>query len=180
MLFRSILEACHWVTELSKLHNWDIKNSLNVGLIEGGRGVNTIADYACFKFEGRSHDIKFFDEIKATMDRLQENLHVAGIKVKIEEIGCRPPLVLNEKSALLRDLFEESKKEIGVEYDWESAGGVSDGNFLGILGVGVVDAVGPVGGDAHSRDEFLRIDTVEERINIAKSVIQKMLDRGII
>ena len=67
---------------------------------------------------------------------------------------------------------------MGVEYDWESVGGVSDGNFLGILGV--VDAVGPVGGDAHSRDEFLRIDTVEERINIAKSVIQKMLDRGII
>ena len=57
----------------------------------------------------------------------------------------------------MRDLFEESKKEIGVEYDWESAGGVSDGNFLGILGVGVVDAVGPVGGDAHSRDEFLEL-----------------------
>ena len=176
----AILEACHWVTELSKLHNWDIKNSLNVGLIEGGRGVNTISDYACFKFEGRSHHIEFFDEIKSTMDRLQKNPHVAGIKVKIEEIGCRPPLVLNEKSALLRDLFGESKKEMGVEYDWESAGGVSDGNFLGILGVGVVDAVGPVGGDAHSRDEFLRVDTVEERINIAKSVIQKMLDRGII
>lgn len=99
----AIVEAAHWVGEISKLHNWDIKNSLNVGLIE-----------------------------------------------------------------------------VGIRYDWEVAGGCSDGNFLGILGVGVVDAVGPVGGEAHSKNEYLDISTVEERINLAKSVVRKMIDRKII
>lgn len=99
----AIVEAVHWVGEISKLHNWDIKNSLNVGLIE-----------------------------------------------------------------------------VGIRYDWEVAGGCSDGNFLGILGVGVVDAVGPVGGEAHSKNEYLDISTVEERINLAKSVVRKMIDRKII
>lgn len=99
----AIVEAVHWVGEISKLHNWDIKNSLNVGLIE-----------------------------------------------------------------------------VGIRYDWEVAGGCSDGNFLGILGVGVVDAVGPVGGEAHSKNEYLDISTIEERINLAKSVVRKMIDRKII
>lgn len=176
----AIVEAAHWVGEISKLHNWDIKNSLNVGLIEGGSGVNIVPDYACFKFEGRSHQVEFFETIRETMKKLQENPKVEGIKVKIKEIGYRPPLVLNNKSALLRDLFDESKKEMGIRYNWEVAGGCSDGNFLGILGVGVVDAVGPVGGEAHSKNEYLDISTVEERINLAKSVVRKMIDRKII
>lgn len=173
----AILEASRWVTEISKLHNWDIKNSLNVGLIEGGSGVNIVPDYACIKFEGRSHQVEFFETIRKTMEDLKANPLVDGIKVEIEEIGYRPPLVLNDKSATLRNLFDESKAEMGIKYDWEVAGGCSDGNFLGVLGVGVVDAVGPVGGEAHSKNEYLDISTIEERINLAKAVVRKMIDR---
>lgn len=176
----AILEASRWVTEISKLHNWDIKNSLNVGLIEGGSGVNIVPDYACIKFEGRSHQVEFFETIRKTMEELKANPLVEGIKVELEEIGYRPPLVLNDKSATLRDLFDESKAEMGIKYDWEVAGGCSDGNFLGVLGVGVVDAVGPVGGEAHSKNEYLDISTIEERINLAKAVVRKMIDRKII
>lgn len=176
----AIVEAAHWVGELSKLHNWSIKNSLNIGLIEGGSGVNIVPDYASFKFEGRSHQIEFFEKIRKTMEELQANPKVDGIKVKIEEIGYRPPLILNDKSALLRSLFDECKKEMGIKYNWEIAGGCSDGNFLGVLGVGVVDGVGPVGGDAHSKNEYLDISTIEERIDLAKNVIRKMIDRQII
>ena len=46
------------------------------------------------------------------------------------DVYKRQPLVLNDKSTLLRDLFDESKKEMGIKYDWEVAGGCSDGNFL--------------------------------------------------
>ena len=63
------------------------------------------------------------------MEDLQGNQKVVGIRVNVEEIGYRPPLVLNDKSTLLRDLFDESKKEMGIKYDWEVAGGCSDGNF---------------------------------------------------
>ena len=174
------LECANWIVELRKLHNWDIKNSLNVGLMEGGIGVNTISDRATIKFEGRSHDLKFFDSIKEKMEYLLKNPLVEGVKVEIEEIGYRPPLVLNEKSALLKDIFDEVKGEMGVYYDWESVGGVSDANFLGILGVGVIDAVGPVGGGGHTKDEYLEIDTVEERINIVRNVIIKMMEKKII
>ena len=114
------------------------------------------------------------------MEDLKVNPLVDGIKVEIEEIGYRPPLVLNDKSATLRNLFDESKAEMGIKYDWEVAGGCSDGNFLGVLGVGVVDAVGPVGGEAHSKNEYLDISTIEERINLAKAVVRKMIDRKII
>ena len=87
---------------------------------------------------------------------------------------------MNDISATLRNLFDASTAEMGIKYDWEVAGGCSDGNFLGVLGVGVVDAVGPVGGEAHSKNEYLDISTIEERVNLAKAVVRKMIDRKII
>lgn len=171
----AILAATYWIQEISKLHNWEIKNSINVGVMEGGTGVNIVSDYASFKFEGRSFDLKFFEQIKQTLKELEEKEVVKGIKVKINEIGYRPPLVVNDRTNLLINLFEESKNELGIKFDWETVGGCSDGNFLGVLGLGVVDGIGPIGGNVHSKDEYLEVNSIEERINLVKKVITKLI-----
>lgn len=173
----SILEAAHWITEISKLHNWEIKNSINVGIIEGGVGVNIVPDYAAIEFEGRSHNLEFFNEIEDKIKELEKNPVVKGIKINIERGGFRAPLVLNEKSELLKNIFDESKKELNIQCDWEIAGGCSDGNFLGVLGVGVIDGLGPIGGEAHSKREYLEVSSIKERIELVKKVIRKMIER---
>jgi len=171
----AVLEASNWVVQLSKLHNWEIKNSINVGIIQGGTGVNVVADYALIKFEARSHDIGFFDQINKKIQELKENPIVEGIQVKTSEIGYRPPFVPNENSQKLREYFDESKETLGINYEWEVVGGCSDGNFLNILGVGVVDGLGPVGGEAHTFKEYLDLTSVEDRINVAKKVVEKIM-----
>ncbi|MGF6906554.1 M20 family metallopeptidase [Fusobacterium sp. PH5-44] len=171
----AIVECAHWITEITSLNNLELKNTINVGVIEGGMGVNVVPDYASMKFEGRSHEIGFFDEIKKKLDELTANPVVKGVKVKITEIGYRPPFVPNERGIRLREMFDECKKEMGISYDWEIVGGVSDGNFLSILGVGVVDGLGPTGGDFHNKNEYLIISSIEERINLAKNVVRKII-----
>lgn len=171
----AIVEASRWVLEISKLQDLSIGNSINVGVIQGGFGVNTVPDRAVIKFEGRSHDIKHFENIMKTINELKSNPYVPGIEVEAKEIGYRPPLVLNEKSKELLNRFENVKSEMDIKSEWEKTGGGSDANFLGILGVGVLDGVGPVGGNSHEASEYLDLSTVEERIEMVKKVIRTFL-----
>ncbi|MGL5950779.1 MAG: M20 family metallopeptidase [Cetobacterium sp.] len=171
----AIVEASRWVLEISKLHNLEIGNSINVGIINGGFGVNTVPDKAFIKFEGRSHDIKHFDNIEKVLNNLNSNPYVDGIEIEIKEIGHRPPLVLNELSKVLLNKFDIAKAELGVKADWEKTGGGSDANFLGVLGVGVLDGVGPIGGNSHEESEYLLISSIENRIEIIKKVLRTFL-----
>lgn len=171
----AIVEASHWVLEISKLQNLELGNSINVGIINGGFGVNTIPDKAVIKFEGRSHDINHFENIEKTLNRLKENPYVEGINAEIKEIGYRPPLVLNPLSKELLDKFEIVKKQLKIDSNWEKTGGGSDANFLGILGVGVLDGVGPIGGNSHEASEYLVISSIEKRIEMVKEVLKMFL-----
>ena len=174
----AILEASNWILEISKLQNLDINNSINVGLISGGIGVNTVPETCILKFEGRSHNISHFENIFNTLENLKNNPLVPGIIVNIKEIGYRPPLVLNEKSEKLMKIFNKELKNLNIKCQWEKTGGGSDANFLGILGVGVIDGVGPVGGGGHTDGEYIEINSIEERINLVKNVLYTYLNNG--
>lgn len=172
----AILAATYWIQEISKLHNWKIKNSVNVGIMEGGRGINIIPDYASFKFEGRSFDLEFFERIKKILKELEEKEIIKGIKVRVREIGYRPPMIVNNRTEILIDIFEKKKEELGISFNWETVGGCSDGNFLSILGLGVADGIGPIGGNVHSYAEYLDISSIEERIKLVKKVINTLIE----
>ena len=54
----------------------------------------------------------------------------------------------------------------GFEAKWVDAGGGSDGNRIARAGIPVVDGCGPAGAGFHTDREYLRLDTVEERIRM--------------
>ncbi len=50
-------------------------------------------------------------------------------------------------------------------------GGGSDGNFTGAIGTPTLDALGPMGGGAHSPEEYLDLSTLSERIAFVAALI---------
>ena len=86
-------------------------------------------------------------------------------KVSIEIVGeiNRPPL---ERTEAVLDLYEKAKK-IAEKLDYElgetQVGGASDGNFVGALGVPVLDGLGIAGNGAHTLDEFIFIEDIPKR-----------------
>ena len=66
---------------------------------------------------------------------------------------------------LVAQITEAAKLE-GFDIDWVDAGGASDGNHMAEAGLPVIDGCGPAGGEFHCDREFLRLDTVEERIRM--------------
>ena len=57
--------------------------------------------------------------------------------------------------------------EIGFDLPGCSAGGGSDGNFTGALGLATLDSIGVRGKGLHTLDEHIEIDSLVERARLA-------------
>ena len=169
------LEASYWALELSKLNDLTNNNSFNIGIINGGTALNVVPDYASISFEARSFDVNFFEKVKAKVEELIKNPYLKDIKVEIVHSSQSTPLFVNENTKKLIAIYDKIKKEMSINFDWESTGGGSDANILGGLDVAVVDGAGPVGGELHSEREYLEIDSIVERYNLNKKVIDSLL-----
>jgi glutamate carboxypeptidase len=71
-------------------------------------------------------------------------------------------------------LIEEVGKEIGLQVFDTATGGGSDASFTSATGVATVDGLGPVGGNAHSEDEYLEIKTLPERTLLLAKTIDRL------
>jgi glutamate carboxypeptidase len=63
-------------------------------------------------------------------------------------------------------LYEHARdvaKSMGLELPHASAGGGSDGNFTGAMGVPTLDGLGVRGADAHTLNEHIEVDSLAER-----------------
>ena len=60
--------------------------------------------------------------------------------------------------------------------DDASTGGVSDANLVAAAGTPVLDGLGTIGGDDHSPDEWLDLDSIAPRVALLAGLIAKAGD----
>jgi len=75
----------------------------------------------------------------------------------------RPPLERTEK---VRELYFKARQIAGLlDFDLgeASVGGASDGNFVGAMGVAVLDGLGIEGDGAHAANEHIVVDDIPIR-----------------
>ncbi len=90
------------------------KTTFNIGVIQGGASVNTIAESAHLELDLRSEDPDAFNELIAQVDRLRVAFAPADAEVNWEVIGRRPagslpadhPLVASALAALSEAGFD--------------------------------------------------------------------------
>ena len=140
------------------------KSSVNVGLIEGGSGVNAIAQSARAKVDIRSESNQRIEELvdalSAAVDRARdsENQRATGARVvaKVREIGSRPAAALPDDAPLLHYL-RAVDAHLGIRSHVDTSS--TDANiplFLGIPAVAL--GAGGVGGGAHTTQEWFSPD----------------------
>ena len=71
--------------------------------------------------------------------------------------SLRRPKPMTDSLARLQAQIAECGRRIGLEFDWQTTGGVCDGNRLAALGVPNVDTMGVQGGNIHSHAEYMLI-----------------------
>jgi acetylornithine deacetylase/succinyl-diaminopimelate desuccinylase-like protein len=140
------------------------KSSINVGLIEGGSGVNAIAQSARCKVDIRSENNQRMDQLvevlTAAVDRARdlENQRATGgrVSVKTREIGSRPAAVLPDQAPILQ-YVRAVDAHLGIRSHLDCSS--TDANIPLAMGIpAVAIGAGGLGGGAHTSQEWFSPD----------------------
>ncbi|HUC19339.1 MAG TPA: M20 family metallopeptidase [Acetobacteraceae bacterium] len=149
--------AIHALTDLAR------GITLNVGLVSGGQSVNTVAPWAEGRIDFRYVVAEDRAEILETLRTITARSFVPGTRATLEIRGEFLPLTQDDEARSLLALYARSAAASGFTPSGEFSGGCADSGFTAALGAPTLCAVGPVGGKAHSPEEFLLVETIVPR-----------------
>jgi len=138
------------------------RSAFNVGLIEGGTGVNAIPQTARAKVDIRSESNPKMDEmvdlLAAAVDRAREaeNQRATGGKVssKLKDIGSRPAASIEESAAIVQ-YVRAVDAHLGIRSHLDCSS--TDANIPLSLGLpAIAIGAGGAGGGAHTTGEWYR------------------------
>src|SRR5215213_4993347 len=130
----------------------------------GAQTVNTIAPWAKGEVDLRFITPAQRDATLAKVEEIMAKSYVPGTSAKTEIAGEFVPLVETPDGKALYEHYAAALKQLGVaETSALFTGGCADSGFASAAGTPTICAVGPVGGRAHSPEEYMEIDTLTPR-----------------
>lgn len=172
----AILELSRLVCRLGEIKipkKENTKTTMNVGLIEGGTSVNTIAQYARMLYEYRSDDVECLNIMKESFDKVCEAYKTqTEAEIEVNVVGLRPCGEADDKELheeMINRVAEICKKHSGIECERRS--GSTDCNAAMARGVPAVCAGVYMGGGAHTREEYAEIASIPIGLKIAAEII---------
>lgn len=170
----AIEELAQKIVKLHALTDYKKGISVNVGLIEGGVTVNTIAPSASASVDVRISKNEQAIWLEKKISEICEHPDVEGTTIELKGGIDRPPMVKNEQTIALLEVIQTVGRELGIEVTDIATGGGSDASFTSAKGVATIDGLGPVGGNAHTTEEYVEISSLTERALLVASVIERL------
>lgn len=153
------------------------KTTYNVGTIEGGTSVNTIAQEASALVEYRSDNVKCLSVMEKSFSDIFDSVRGKCKKVIVERVGDRPCMdgVDEEKMKALTELVTNVQKKYGGA-DVKINSGSTDCNIPHSLGIPAICVGVYMGGGMHTREEWLEKESLKPGLCIA---LELMLSEGL-
>ena len=170
----AILEAAHLTLALHGLNGRWPTVTVNAGVIRGGTRPNVVAERCEMEIDLRAATVDAFDAAAAEVERLAASPTVEGVAVTLRRSAGHPPMEKTDASALLVGLAVSIAGELGFPLTDAATGGASDANTCAALGVPTLDGLGPVGGDDHSVDEWLDLESVVPRTTLLAGLVARI------
>jgi len=148
------------------------KTTFNVGLISGGTSVNTIAQHAEMLYEFRSDNREDLAEMEEHFNAAIAFYATKGIQVKVTVVGSRPCGIEVDKTrheALISRAQAAVEKYFGFVPVTGSAS--TDCNIPLSMGIPSLEVSCGRGGGAHTRGEFIEIDSQIPGMKLAFDLI---------
>lgn len=140
----------------------------NVGTVQGGTSVNTVAQEASMLYEYRSDEAAGLRGMEAAFQAVVEDFRTRGVQVEVEPLGTRPCGEGVDPAAqrALSDWSEALlRHHTGGEIIVEPAS--TDCNIPLSLGLPAVSFGLCDGGGAHTREEWIETASLETGLRIA-------------
>jgi glutamate carboxypeptidase len=151
------------ILAVAALTDLSIGVTLNVGLISGGQSVNTVAPWASGEIDMRYVHRADRDRIFGMIENIVATEHVPGTSATLRVTGEFLPLETAPNHAGLLSVYCTAARQAGFEVEGEFTGGCADSGFTAAVGTATLCATGPVGGLAHTEQEYLELDSIVPR-----------------
>ena len=145
------------------------KTTYNVGTISGGTSVNTIAQEATMLYEFRSDEREGLSFMQAQFDAIVEKFRASGVEIQTEVVGDRPCGLDVDNSVLA----QRAAKAVQTHYGFSPAltSGSTDCNVPLSMGISAICPGCVLGAGAHTREEYVEIDSLLPGLKVAAELI---------
>jgi len=174
----AIVALARFIHEAHALNNNDSGVTINFGSIEGGGAVNIVPDLAICRIDIRILNALDLRSIKESFDQLVKKFsEQEGIRMVLHENGGRAPKPMDPKSVELFDILKKVGLKLNQETKLMPSGGVSDGNILAGAGLPTIDTLGAIGGNIHTFNEYVHLDSLKEKVKLAVYFIIELIQK---
>lgn len=148
------------------------KTTYNVGTISGGTSVNTIAQHAEMLYEFRSDKREALEIMEGHFRETIEKARATGLDITVTLMGDRP-CSRDVNASAEQALSERAAKAVLGHFGREARYGVgsTDCNVPLSMGIPAVCVGCADGAGAHTREEFVYIDSLKPGLGLAFELI---------
>ena len=135
--------------------------TFSVGVVHGGQWVNCVATTCtgeALSMAKRQADLDYGVEQMLALSGA-----VDGVSFTVTRGVTRPVWEPDAGTMALYEKVRGVAEQLGMQLPSGSAGGGSDGNFTGALGIASLDGLGVKGGGVHTLNEHIEVASLAER-----------------
>ena len=146
--------------------------TFSVGVIHAGQWVNCVSSSCRAEVLSMAKTQEDLDNGIAALLALQGQED--GVEFIVTRGVTRPVWEPQPGTMALYDLARQLSAQIGFDLAAGSAGGGSDGNFTGAMGVPTLDSIGVRGKGLHTLSEHIEISSLPERARLAAGLLTEI------
>ena len=168
----AVHELAHKMVAIQNLERGG--GTINITGLSGGYRPHIVADEASCHIEVRAERQTTLDSMTDELHRIISEPHIEGTSLEFKKISGRPAMEFNDGTEKLLSAAAQIAQDAGVKLQHGPTGGGSDGNYLSPLGVAILDGLGPVGGNLHTDQEYLELDSIAPRGALLGGLIENL------
>ncbi|MBQ6875244.1 MAG: M20/M25/M40 family metallo-hydrolase [Lachnospiraceae bacterium] len=173
----AIKEAAWKILEIEKPSDQE-QITYNCGLLSGGTAPNTVPENAEFILYNRYWRMEQRQEIKDHVEGIIAKSFIPGTHSTFEIIGERLPMEATKDNYALAEHINQvcQKYGFGERVPYMKSSG-SDASYTTMAGAPSVCSMGPIGGRAHSTEEYLVAESLTSSAKVLAAAIMELPEK---
>lgn len=149
--------------------------TINPAFVHGGGPTNVVPDRAVLRMNIRVAEpddrVWCEERLQALVVELDGR---EGFHVELHGGFTRAPKPMTPAIRAVFALVADCGELLGQTIAWQTTGGCCDGNNLAAAGLPNVDTLGVIGGNIHSVDEYMEIDSLVTRSKLSACLLSRL------
>lgn len=172
--YNAILPLLPLIEQLNRLNRPEEGIILSIGMIQGGSSINTVPEHASIRFTLRAQTE---EQMVRTKHAIQACVRAANdplFPFSLLELSYRPPKPFTTQQEQFFKSVAHSAHLLSLPVKGCPSGGVCDGNFFAAFGLPTLDTMGPIGGNLHTQQEYLDLDSLVPKATLMALLLMQI------